>query len=110
MAAASNAGEVAGRGYRAADAAFLMTIGLTAGFCSTLVFFIFLVDPASPARDYSRPELMWSICVVLAYWLGRTWLLASRGAMHVDPVLFALRDPVSLTLGAFTVLISVVAR
>ena len=101
---------LAGRGYRSSDAAFLMAFGLTAGLCSTLVFFIYLVDPASPARGFPHPEYMWIICVVLAYWLGRAWLLASRGAMHVDPVLFALRDRVSLGLGVLTVAISVAAR
>jgi hypothetical protein len=53
---------------------------------------------------------MWIICAILAYWLGRAWLLASRGAMHVDPVLFALRDRVSLALGALTLAVSVAAR
>ena len=101
---------IAGRGYRSSDGAFLMTLGLTAGLCSTLVFFIYLVDSSSPARGFAHPEYMWIICVVLAYWLGRAWLFASRGAMHVDPVLFALRDRVSLSLGALTVVISVAAR
>ena len=54
---------VAGRGYRASDAAFLMTLGLTAGLCSTLVFFIYLADPASPAYSFPHPEFMWIICV-----------------------------------------------
>ena len=59
-----------------------MTLGLTAGLCSTLVFFLYLADPASPAYTFSHPEFMWIYCVVPAYWLGRAWLLASRGAMH----------------------------
>ena len=53
---------------------------------------------------------MWAICAILAYWLGRAWLIASRGDMHVDPVLFALRDRVSLALGVLTVAISLIAR
>jgi hypothetical protein len=32
---------------------------------------------------------------VLLYWLTRSWLLALRGELHDDPVLFALRDPAS---------------
>jgi 4-hydroxybenzoate polyprenyltransferase len=101
---------VAGRGYRATDAMLLAIFGVTAGLCSTLVFFIYLVEPASPARGFAHPELMWAICAILAYWLGRAWLIASRGDMHVDPVLFALRDRVSLALGALTVAISLIAR
>ncbi len=110
MMAARGTLEVAGRGYRSSDGGFLMTIGLTAGLCSTLVFFIYLVDPASPAYGFAHPELMWIICVILGYWLSRAWLLASRGMMHVDPVLFALRDRVSLALGALTIVVSIAAR
>lgn len=102
--------EIAGRGYRTTDGTFLMSLGLSSGFCSALVFFIYLVDPASPSHTYAHPQLMGIICVILAYWLGRAWLIASRGSMHVDPVLFALRDRVSLGLGALTIVVSVAAR
>ena len=101
---------VAGRGYRASDATVLMALGVAAAIASTLVFVIYLVEPDSPARGFARPQLMWIICAILAYWLGRAWILASRGAMHVDPVLFALRDRVSLALGALTLAVSVAAR
>lgn len=108
--AMSGPSAIPGRGYRTTDGTFLMSVGLSSGFCSALVFFIYLVDPASPSRSYSHPELMWIICVILAYWLGRAWLIASRGGMHVDPVLFALRDRVTLALGALTLVVSLAAR
>jgi len=107
---ARGAFRVAGRGYRASDATVLMALGVAAAIASTLVFVIYLVEPDSPARDFARPQLMWVVCAILAYWLGRAWILASRGAMHVDPVLFALRDRVSLALGALTLAVSVAAR
>ena len=37
---------------------------------------------------------------LLFLWIGRIWLLANRGEMHDDPVIFALRDRVSYLLGA----------
>lgn len=37
---------------------------------------------------------------LLLYWISRMWVKAHRGLMHDDPVLFALRDPVSLASGA----------
>lgn len=106
----SGRAETAGRDYRASDEVLLLGFGLASGFSSTLVFFIYLVDPASPARNFERPEFLSIICVILAYWLGRVWLIANRGGMHVDPVLFALRDRVSLALGALMVLLVVSAR
>ena len=37
-------------------------------------------------------QLLWLLCPVLLYWVSRVWLLAHRGAMHDDPIIFALRD------------------
>ncbi len=108
--AAEGRDAVLGRGYRAADAPLLMALGVASGFCSTLVFFIYLVDGQSPLRNYPHPEWMWLICVIFGYWLARAWLLASRGEMHDDPVLFALRDRLSLFLGGLTVLLVYLAH
>ncbi len=109
VAAAENKTQLAGRGYRAGDGPVLMSIGIASGFCASLVFFLYLVDPASPSARYSHPAMLWCVCVILAYWLGRVWLLAGRGEMHDDPVAFALRDRTSLFLAAACVLLAVLA-
>ena len=56
------------------------------------------IDSAAVAPLYRRPELLWPLCLVLLYWIGRVWLLAHRGELDDDPVVFALRDRVSLVL------------
>ena len=99
-----------GRGYHAADSNILMALGVASGFCSTLVFFLFLIDPLSPVSAYQRPELLWVVCAVLVYWLGRAWLLAGRGEMHDDVVVFALKDRQSLALGALCALLGLLAN
>ena len=106
---AENKADLAGRGYRAADGPVLMSLGIASGFCASLVFFLYLVDPASPSSRYPHPQMLWCVCVILAYWLGRVWLLAGRGEMHDDPVAFALRDRTSLFLAAACVLLAVSA-
>jgi hypothetical protein len=40
------------------------------------------------------------VCPLLLYWISRVWLLTTRGQMHDDPVVFALRDRYSLVLFA----------
>jgi hypothetical protein len=35
------------------------------------------------------------------YWITRVWLIAHRGELHDDPVVFALKDRMSYVLGAF---------
>lgn len=108
--AAEGRSEVTGRGYRADDANMLMAMGVASGFCSTLVFFLFLIDPQSPVSAYERPELLWFVSAILAYWLGRVWLIAGRGDMHDDVVVFALKDRTSLGLGALCALLGLLAN
>ena len=36
---------------------------------------------------------------LLILWIFRVWLLASRGELDEDPVIFALTDPMSLLIG-----------
>ncbi len=102
--------ELTGRGYRAQDAGTLLALGVASGFCSILVFFLFLIDPLSPVSAYERPQLLWLVCGVLAYWLGRAWLVAGRGEMHDDVVVFALKDKTSLALGALCALLGLLAN
>jgi 4-hydroxybenzoate polyprenyltransferase/phosphoserine phosphatase len=91
---------VPGRGYRPADAPWLMAMGAASGFASVLVFFIYLVDTQSRLAQFHHPDWLWSVCPILGYWLGRVWLLAARGEMRDDPIAFAVKDRLSLGLGA----------
>jgi hypothetical protein len=45
----------------------------------------------------------------MLYWLYRIWLLASRGELDEDPVIFAIRDPVSLVVAACIAVLAVFA-
>ncbi len=67
-------------------------------------------DPASPVSGYSHPQMLWAVCIALAYWLSRAWLLAGRGLMHDDVVVFALKDRTSLVLGAICVGLGLLAN
>ena len=43
----------------------------------------------------NRPELLWPMGPLLLYSLGRVTLLAHRGSVDADPVVFAMRDGAS---------------
>jgi 4-hydroxybenzoate polyprenyltransferase len=86
-----------GRGYRATDLPLLMTLGVTAGYCTVLVVALYINSPESQAL-YRHNKPLWLVCPLLLYWISRVWLLASRGQMHDDPVVFALRDRISLVV------------
>lgn len=99
-----------GRGYRVEDAPWLMSMGAASGFCAMLIFFIFLTDGNSPMSKYPNPMWLWAICGVLGYWLSRAWLKAGRGEMNDDPVLFAVKDPLSIVLGLVCAAVVLLAR
>ena len=86
--------ETAGRGYRASDLEVLFTLGAAAGYLSVLVLALYL-NSEDVRRLYAHPARLWAMLPLLLYWVSRTWLLAHRGQMHDDPIVFAIRDPPS---------------
>jgi 4-hydroxybenzoate polyprenyltransferase/phosphoglycolate phosphatase-like HAD superfamily hydrolase len=88
----------AGRGYYPSDFELLASLGSASGYLSVLVLALYINDAAS-ATIYRSPEWMWAACPLLLFWLSRVWLLAHRGQMHDDPIVFALRDSVSRWTG-----------
>jgi 4-hydroxybenzoate polyprenyltransferase/phosphoserine phosphatase len=101
--AARGGNAIAGRGYRAGDAPWLLAIGASSGYSSVLVFFIYLVYAVGEYHQFRHPYWLWSVCPILAYWLGRIWLLTVRSEMRDDPISFALRDRLSIALGLLVV-------
>ncbi|MFH5926984.1 UbiA family prenyltransferase [Roseomonas xinghualingensis] len=102
--------QVPGRAYRGTDATWLMAVGAGSAFTALSTFFIFLVGNESPILTYPAPQWMWFICVIIGYWLLRVWALAARGEMQDDPVLFTVKDRLSLFLAALIVLLILMAR
>ena len=89
---------VAGRGWRTGDLPVLAAFGAAAGIGSAIVFALYIRSPEVDLL-YGRPELLWLVCPLLVYWLGRMMLLANRGAVDDDPVVFTLRDRTSWLAG-----------
>ncbi len=102
--------QLPGRAYRLGDAPWLMAMGAASAFSAVSTFFLFLVDPGSPIVTYPNPHWMWLICVILGYWICRTWALTVRGDMHDDPVLFAMKDRLSLLLVGVIAVLVLLAR
>jgi 4-hydroxybenzoate polyprenyltransferase len=87
-----------GRGYRVEDLTMLQSFGTGAGYLSVLVLALYINSPEIEPL-YHRPKVIWTLCVLLLYWISRVWMTAHRGSMHDDPVVYALKDRVSLGLG-----------
>ena len=79
------------RAYQAGDVPVLAALGAAGSFAAVVVLTLYLQSP-DVERLYARPELLWLVCPLLLYWLGRLTLLAHRGTVDADPLVFALRD------------------
>ena len=95
---ASGGTAVEGRAWRIKDLPVLTAFGVAAGLASVIVFALYIRSPEVNVL-YTRPEFLWLICPLLVYWLGRMTLLANRGAVDDDPVVFTLRDRTSWLVG-----------
>jgi 4-hydroxybenzoate polyprenyltransferase len=99
----------AGRGYTVEDLPILQSLGTAAGYLSVLVLALYINSPDIQSL-YQRPKVIWMLCVLMIYWISRVWMMAQRGQMHDDPVVFALKDRISIgvaLLGALTVLVAI---
>lgn len=101
---ARNMEGVPGRGYRAGDGVFIEVFGITTSVASVVIFMIYLAIEPAHATRLGDPGWLWVVPIMLGFWLPRVWLLARRGEVHDDPVVFALKDPPSLLLGAIAFL------
>lgn len=97
-----------GRDYYPADLELLASLGGASGYISVLVLALYINDAASGTLYHSQ-KWLWAACPLLLFWLSRVWLLAHRGQMHDDPIIFALRDQVSRWIGAAFFLVFVLA-
>jgi 4-hydroxybenzoate polyprenyltransferase len=92
--------EAGGRGYTVQDHEIMSALGAASGFVSVLVLALYIHDPLTTER-YRHPEWLWMIVPSILYWVGRVWIIAHRGQMDEDPVVFAVKDKVSYLILIF---------
>ena len=84
-----------------------MASGVSTGFLSVLVVALY-INGEKVQMLYRTPMLLWLVCPILMYWIARVWIKTSRGEMHEDPIVFAIKDTVS-RLVVFSIMLAVVA-
>ena len=91
------------RGYRLADRRAILHVSAASG--ATAVGVLALFPFGSEAALYYRwPLALCALAPLVAIWLVRAWRTAMRGAMHDDPILFALRD-----MPSYAILVAMIA-
>jgi 4-hydroxybenzoate polyprenyltransferase len=104
----AGAGKVMGRGYCAKDLEVLGSMGVGSGYLSVLVLALYINHPAV-TQLYGNPVALWFACPAVLYWISRVWLVAHRGEMHHDPIIFALSDKQSWLIALILLLIGTTA-
>jgi 4-hydroxybenzoate polyprenyltransferase/phosphoserine phosphatase len=97
-----------GRGYFVSDLEQLRTLGVGAAYAAVVIMTLYINNPEIDAL-YRHPVRLWLVVVVLLLWLSQVWMLAGRGQMHDDPVVWALTDKRSLLLGVLMAVVIALA-
>jgi 4-hydroxybenzoate polyprenyltransferase len=84
-----------GRGYLVTDLEQIRSFGTSSAYAAVVVFSLYISRPDVDVL-YRHSGRLWLIVPFMLYWLHRVWLLASRGDLDEDPVIFAIRDGISL--------------
>jgi len=90
------------RGYQIMDKELLASLGSGSGYVAVLVLVIYISSGVAEIH-YTRHHLIWFLCPLLLYWISYIWLIAHRGGMHDDPLVFTVKDRISqvvILLGA----------
>ena len=103
-----NNDRVPGRGYRVGDLELVGAMGVASGYLAVLVLAIYITNPVV-TQLYANPAALWFACPVLLYWISRVWLLAHRGLLHDDPIVFALKDKLSWLICLILFIIGAIA-
>jgi 4-hydroxybenzoate polyprenyltransferase len=82
------------RGYRLDDVSQLESFGSASGYLAVLVLALY-INAEMTAGTYVHPNALWLLCPMMLYWISRMWLVAHRGQMSSDPLVFSLKDRVS---------------
>jgi len=96
------------RAYELSDGELLAAMGIASGYLAVLVLALYINSGTARAL-YGRYELIWFLCPLLFYWISHMWLIAHRGRMPDDPLVFAMSDRTSRILGLLMLAVTVLA-
>jgi 4-hydroxybenzoate polyprenyltransferase len=94
------------RAYRIADATALATVGPTVAALAILVLALY---PVADSAIHQARWWVWCIDALLLFWSQRMWLMGARGRIRDDPVMFALKDKMSVAVGIIVLLLMIAA-
>lgn len=97
-----------GRGYSVSDASLLQAFGVSSGYISALIIPLYMRSQ-DVVSLYAQPTAIWFATPIVLFWVSWVWLKATRGEMHDDPIVFAVKDKVSLLVAGLIAVVFVYA-
>ncbi len=97
-----------GRGYLVSDLEQIRSFGTASAYAAVVVLMLYIARP-DVTELYRHAGRLWLTVPLLLFWLTRIWLLASRGELDDDPVIFAIRDRVSIGVGLGVLVVAFLA-
>ena len=102
-------GRASKRDYSAVDLGMVQSLGAAAGYASILILILYFSSPEA-TELYTHPEVPWGVSPLLLFWVSRMFVIANRGEMDDDPIVFAAKDRTSMAVGALCVAVVLVAK
>ncbi len=96
--------QIQGRGYHVSDIEQMRSFGSASGYASVVVLTLYISN-ITAVQLYGHPNRLWLLVPVLLLWISQLWLLASRGQLDEDPVVYAITDKKSLLMGVLVLLV-----
>jgi len=84
------------RGYLENDLSLLIALGITFSIGALIIFSLYLSIVIIPEAIFQSAERLWFAVPLMLVWSLRIWLLAARGHLDEDPLLWSFKDRFSL--------------
>jgi len=105
----NNISVLSGRNYSINDGNMLMSLGVGSGLVSALVLILY-TGSEQVQQSYATPMFLITLAPVMLYWISRIWLMAGRGLIKGDPVLFTLKDTHSYIVAFCFLLLMLISK
>lgn len=95
--------------YRCPDKEIIAALGAGSGCVAVLVLGVYIASGAAHVF-YARHDFLWLLCPLLLYWISHLWLIAHRGEMREDPLVYTVKDQISRIIFAAAAIILVFTK
>lgn len=95
------------RGYKNDDKSVIQSMAIASGYAATIVFALYL-NSIEIKKFYHYPEALWGIWLILLYWINYIIFMAQNGKINEDPVIFAIKNKISLVCGVLVLVLLII--